>query len=135
MSDAVANVVDRFLTDRRALGRKYLSEQSELALLVRFADTRGVENLQGLTSELLDEFLASRPRTRPRSFNHLLGVVAVFLDWAVRLLTEGLELVGAAHLSPRHRSPARWHPWTVYTQVASLIYIHARSPETVTLHP
>jgi integrase len=82
--------VDRFLTHRRALGRKYLSEQAELVLLMRFADARSVENLDGLTPELLDEFLASRPRTRPRSFNHLLGVVAVFLDWAVsqQLLAE-----------------------------------------------
>jgi integrase len=82
--------VDRFLTHRRALGRKYLSEQAELVLLMRFADARSVENLDGLTPELLDEFLASRPRSRPRSFNHLLGVVAVFLDWAVsqQLLAE-----------------------------------------------
>ena len=28
-------------------------------------------------------FLASRPRSRPRSFNHLLGVVRGLLDWAV----------------------------------------------------
>ena len=39
--------------------------------------------LDQLTPALLDGFLASRPRTRPRSFNHLLGVVAGFLEWAV----------------------------------------------------
>ena len=33
---------------------------------------------------MLDDFLASRPRSRPRSFNHLLGVVGCLLDWAVR---------------------------------------------------
>lgn len=90
--------VDRFLTHRRALGRKYLSEQAELVLLMRFADARSVENLDGLTPELLDEFLASRPRTRPRSFNHLLGVVAVFLDWAV-----SQQLLAASPLRTRRR--------------------------------
>jgi integrase len=83
MSETLTDIVERFLTHRRALGRKYLSEQSELALLVRFADARGIDRLDGLTPQLLDEFLASRPRTRPRSFNHLLGVVAGFLDWTV----------------------------------------------------
>ena len=35
-----------------------------------------VDRLDQLTPALLDEFVASRPRSRPRSFNHLLGVVA-----------------------------------------------------------
>lgn len=93
-------IVERFLAHRRALGRKYLSEQSELTLLVRFAHARGVENLSGLTPQLLEEFLASRPRTRSRSFNHLRGVVAGFLDWAV-----SQELLAATPLrTPRRRT-------------------------------
>lgn len=83
MSESLAAAVERFLAHRRALGRKYLSEQAELTLLVRFAGARGVDHLDELTPALLDEFLASRPRTSPRSFNHLLGVVAGLLDWAV----------------------------------------------------
>lgn len=79
----LAGAVEKFLTHRRALGRKYLSEQSELVLLVRFAHARSVTGLAGLTPMLLDEFLASRPRPRPRSFNHLRGVIAGFLDWTV----------------------------------------------------
>ena len=38
---------------------------------------RGASRLEELTPALLDEFLASRPRTTPRSFNHLLGVVSL----------------------------------------------------------
>ena len=98
MSETLATTVDRFLTHRRAVGRKYLSEQRELALLVRFADARDIDGLDGLTSQLLDEFLASRPRTRPRSFNHLLGVVAVFLDWTV-----SQQLLAATPLRTRRR--------------------------------
>jgi integrase len=79
----LAAVVAGFLEHRRALGRKYDSEQAELRLLVRFAEQRGLRRLDELTPGVLDEFVAMRPRTRPRSFNHLIGVVAGLLDWAV----------------------------------------------------
>lgn len=98
MSETLTVAVQRFLAHRRALGRKYLSEQSELTLLVRFADTRGVVHLDELTPEMLDEFLASRPRTRPRSFNHLLGVVSGLLNWAVTQ-----EMLVASPLRARKR--------------------------------
>jgi integrase len=86
MTENAASVeltVERFLAHKRAIGRKYLSEQSELQLLVRFAAEQGITRLDQLTSALLDDFLGSRPRSRPRSFNHLLGVVGCLLDWAV----------------------------------------------------
>ena len=40
-------------------------------------------HLRQLTPGLLDEFAASRPRPRARSFNHLVGNLGCFLDWAV----------------------------------------------------
>lgn len=98
----LTGAVEGFLIHRRALGRKYLSEQSELVLLVRFARARDVVGLAGLTPMLLDEFLASRPRSRPRSFNHLRGVIAGFLDWTV-----SQELLTATPLrTPRRRVTA-----------------------------
>ena len=74
----------RFLEHKRALARKYISEEAELRLLVRFAAEHG-DRAAGCSSRPLCwiEFLASRPRSRPRSFNHLLGVVGCLLDWAV----------------------------------------------------
>src|SRR5687767_12940178 len=83
MTSELKSAVAGFLEHRRALGRKYLSEEAEVRLLLRFAEPRGVGRLDQLTIDLLDDFLGSRPRTRPRSFNHLLGVVAGLLDWAV----------------------------------------------------
>ena len=47
---------------------------------------------------LLDDFLASRSRPRPRGFNHLLGVVRRLLDWAV-----AYELLEASPLQTRPR--------------------------------
>ncbi|MGH9135459.1 MAG: tyrosine-type recombinase/integrase, partial [Acidimicrobiales bacterium] len=83
---------------RRALGRKYHSEQAELRLLVRFAHERRVHRLDQLTPALIEEFLASRPRSRPRSFNHLLGVVSCLLDWAV-----AQDLLAASPLRTRRQ--------------------------------
>jgi integrase len=79
----LAVVVERFLEHKRALGRKYVSEEHELRLLVAFAAARQIAGLDQLTPAVLDDFLGSRPRSRPRSFNHLLGVTGCLLDWAV----------------------------------------------------
>jgi hypothetical protein len=81
--DSIEEVVGRFLAHKRALGRKYTSAQSELRLLVRFCGERDVVGIGQLTPVLLDAFLASRPRVRPKGFNHLLGVVSCLLNWAV----------------------------------------------------
>jgi len=83
MSERIELTVARFLEHKRALGCKYRNEEGELRLLLRFLDARGVSRLDELTPAVLDEFLASRPRSRPRSFNRLLGAVARLLDWAV----------------------------------------------------
>jgi integrase len=89
MSEPLANTVEAFLEHKRAIGRKYHSEEAELRLLVRFAEQARITRLDRLTPTVLDDFLGSRPRSRPRSFNHLLGAVGCLLDWAVsqRLLT------------------------------------------------
>jgi len=83
MNDNLVGAVADFLAHKRALGRKYWTEEATLCLLLAFADQHGVENLRQLTPRLLDEFVASRPRARARSFNHLVGVLGCFLDWAV----------------------------------------------------
>jgi len=83
MTEKLAAAAERFVEHRRALGRKYHSEERELRLLVRFAEVHGIHQLNQLTAVSLENFLASRPRQRPRSFNHLLGVIRSFLNWAV----------------------------------------------------
>ena len=68
MTEHLGALAGRFVEHRRALGRKYISEQRELRLLVRFADAHGIHQLDQLTAVSLENFLASRPRQRPRSF-------------------------------------------------------------------
>lgn len=98
MSECLATSVERFLAHKRALARKYKSEARELRLLVQFGDEHGVLTLDALTPAFLEAFLSSRPRSRPRSFNHLLGVVRCLLDWAV-----SQELLDASPLRVRRR--------------------------------
>jgi integrase len=83
MNDSVAAAVADFLAHQRALGRKYHTEEATLRLLLKFTSQHGAVGLRDLTPGLLDAFIASRPRARARSFNHLVGVVGCFLDWTV----------------------------------------------------
>lgn len=98
MSGSVESAVEGFLEHKRALGRKYNSEEHELRLLVRFAAGHHISCLGELTPALLEDFLASRPRSRPRSFNHLLGVVRGLLGWAITQ-----DLLGTSPLQARPR--------------------------------
>lgn len=83
MSGSLAGAIADFLSYKRALGRKYRTEEATLRLLLAFSDQHGVAVLEELTPSFLDTFIASRPRARARSFNHLVGVLGCFLDWAV----------------------------------------------------
>jgi len=83
MNDDLTTAVSDFLAHKRALGRKYRTEEATLRLLLAFAGQHGVTHLRPLTPGLLDAFAASRPRPRARSFNHLIGNLGCFLDRAV----------------------------------------------------
>jgi len=104
MREHLGAVAERFVEHRRALGRKYISEARELRLLVRFAEEQGIHELGQLTVVSLETFLASRPRRQPRSFNHLLGVLRCFLDWAV---VQGLLAVSPLQVRRRRVTAAR----------------------------
>jgi len=111
VTETIASAVDRFIAHKRAHGRKYHSEARELVLLVRFAAEHQVSCLDGLTPALLEDFLASRPRPRPRGFNHLLGVVRCLLDWAVTWgLLEASPLQARRHRVTEQRIPFLFDP-------------------------
>ena len=97
-SETIELAVEQFLAHKRALGRKYHTEEEELRLLVRYAAHHAALRLDDLTPVLLDDFLRSRPRARPRSFNALLGVLARLLDWAV-----SQQLLASSPLRARRR--------------------------------
>ena len=79
----LAQDVEAFIAYKRALIRRYDTEERALRLFDRYLWEQGLTGFSGITVETVNVFLASRPRTRPRSYNHLLGVIRRFFDWLV----------------------------------------------------
>jgi site-specific recombinase XerD len=91
--------IQQYIAFKRALGRRFATEERTLRLLDRFLIERRVGTLQEITPDILAAFLASRPRTGAASYNHLLGVVRRLFDWFV--------LHGALGASPLRAKPRR----------------------------
>ena len=73
----------------------------------------GIERAGPAHTCLLDEFVASRPRQRARSFNHLIGTLGCFLDWAVtqqRLQVSPLRRTRRRETARRLPVPVRHRP-------------------------
>ena len=126
MSAELAPAAADYLAHKRALGRKFANEEATLRLLVNFAGQRGLASLDQVDAVVLDSFFASRPRTRPRSFNHLVGIVGCFLDWAA-----AQELLAASPLrTPRRRQSAARIPFLFDpTQARMLLAAAASLPD------
>jgi integrase len=75
--------IERFLAHKRALGSKFDVEENAMRLLDRYLIEQQVSSLDAITPVLLDDFLASRPRKRARSYNHLLCTISRLLTWLV----------------------------------------------------
>jgi integrase len=83
LHSALADPIRRFVEYRRALNRKYRPEAAALRLFDRYLCEQAVPGWNSIDGALIERFLLSRPRARLRSFNHLLGVLQRFFDWAV----------------------------------------------------
>ena len=83
LGSPLAEPIRRFVAHKRALNRRFDTEERALRLLDRYLVEHGIADLAGVTPAVLDAFLAGRPRQRPRSYNHLLGVVRRLFDWMV----------------------------------------------------
>lgn len=107
----LAEDIQIYLDFKRATGRKFRTEAGVLRLLDRFLADNLVVDRAALTPPLIESFLASRPRTRPRSFNHLLSVLRCFFIWIV---TQGRLANSPVLARPRpassHRSPFLFKP-------------------------
>jgi site-specific recombinase XerD len=79
----LAGGVSRFLDHKRAVGRRFDVEEKTLRLLDAFLIERDICSLDAVSSDVIDEFLTTRPRSTPRSYNHLLGTVRRLFNWLV----------------------------------------------------
>ena len=95
----LARAMTQFLDYKRALGRRFDTEERQLLLLDRFLIAKEIRSLEDLKPELLEMFLHSRPRRSPKSYNQLLGAVRRLLDWMV--------IQGMLEHSPLRAKPRR----------------------------
>jgi site-specific recombinase XerD len=100
----LATAIQQFLDHKRALARKFLVEEKALRLLDRYLVEHDVHAPEQITSDLLDAFLASRPRKTPRSYNHLLGTVARLFNW---MTSQGLLERSPLRAKPRRQTAQR----------------------------
>lgn len=99
LRSALASDISGFLDHKRALGRKYTTEEGDLERFDRFLVGQRVETAEEITAGMVDRFLASPPTRRPLGFNNLLGVVRRLFDWMV--------LQGRIQSSPVETKPRR----------------------------
>ena len=59
MNDTLTVAVGDFLAHKRALGRKYLTEEATLRLLVDSTEEHGIASLGGLTGPLLGAWVST----------------------------------------------------------------------------
>ncbi len=75
--------IEQFVAHKRALGRRYDVEEKTLALFDDYLDAHHITKVSEVSVDLVDRFLASRPRPRPRSYNHLRCTLARLFSWMV----------------------------------------------------
>ena len=86
----LAEPLAQFVQYKRALNRKYHTEEAALPLLDCYLSEHAIVSWEAIDSELIDPFLKCLRRARPRSYNHLGGVPHRFFASAVlqRLTTQ-----------------------------------------------
>jgi site-specific recombinase XerD len=79
----LADGITQFLVHKRALGRRFHTEDKQLRLFDRFLVEQKIARLDDLTTEVITTFLAAHAWRRARSYNQLLGVLRRLCDWLV----------------------------------------------------
>lgn len=118
--------IERFLQHKRVLGRRFETEESALHLFDRYLVEQDVRTLPAITPPVIDAFLASRPRPRPRSFNHLRGVLHRLFAWLVAHDVLGHSPV---HTPPRRGGTSRSPVILTRPQVRRLLGLAAQLPD------
>ena len=79
----LAEAIAMYLAHKRSLGKQLAKVGPMLHLLDGHLLTQGITELPQVTPKHIDEFVASRPRDSPRSYNGLIGMLRGLFDWMV----------------------------------------------------
>jgi integrase len=115
-----------FVAHKRALGRNYHTEEKALLLFDHYLGHQGIIDSSEVTPEVVETFLASRPREMPRSYNHLLGVLDRCFGW---LVVQGLLDVSPVRCRPRRTTRQRVPFLFDRTQARRLLQVAAELPD------
>lgn len=126
LSSPLAEPIRRFVAYKRALNRRFATEERTLVLLDRYLVEQGIGEPAGVTPAVLDAFLISRPRHQPRSYNHLLGVVRGLFDWMVQ---QEMLAISPVRQRPRRTTAQRIPYLFDLPQAGRLIEVAAALPD------
>jgi site-specific recombinase XerD len=121
-----ASMIERYLTVKRALNRRFDTEERSLRLFDRYLVEQDITEVASVTTPVVEAFMVSRPRSRPRSYNHLLGVLRQWFDWMVQ---QG-DIAVAPSLPRPRRTTSRYVPF-LFDQmlVKRLLVVTAELPD------
>jgi site-specific recombinase XerD len=123
----LATFLRQFVQYKRALNRKYDTDTEILRLLDRYIHNRRIMEWQTIDGTVIADFLKSRPRVSPCSFNQLLGVLRRFFNFAI--MQEWIQC-SPVTASPRRITGTRI-PYLFDLNTAQRLLAVARSlPET-----
>jgi integrase len=78
----LAVCLNSFIGYKHALNCKYRTEANVLQMFDRYLCDRGIPDCESIDTAVIEGFLKSRPRRTAGSYNHLLGTMLVFFEWA-----------------------------------------------------
>jgi len=103
----LAEGIQHFLGYKRSLGQSFVTEEYVLRALDIFLVRRRVLAIQDMNARLIEDFLASRPRKRPRSYNHLVSTLERLFTW----LKKQAYLAEIPLIMPKRRETSRRIPF------------------------
>jgi site-specific recombinase XerC len=77
----LAESIDRYLAHKRSLGKQLAKTEPMLHLLDGYLLERKIAEVDQITPSHLEEFVTSRPRHTPSSYNQLIGMIRRLFDW------------------------------------------------------
>ena len=115
--------IEQFLAHKRSLRRRYAVEERTLALFDAYLSKNKIGSLAEVTPALVDEFLLSRPRSRPRSYNHLRCTLGRLFSY----LVDYGKLVQTPLRSPPRRARYQRTPFIFDTGAAKRLLVLAKA--------
>ena len=79
---ALAACLTDFIGYKQALNCKYRTEANVLQMFDQYLCNHRIPDCESIDTTVIEGFLKSRPRRTAGSYNHLLGTMLVFFEWA-----------------------------------------------------